>query len=57
MSLTFRINSYFAVLIVTIFGAGAALTIIRVAYSDTTAVTYGSGVAKYNELEQSAPLK
>lgn len=30
-----RINSYFAILLITIAGAGAALLIIRVAYANT----------------------
>jgi hypothetical protein len=34
-ALTAKINSYFAVLLVTIAGAGAALLIIHVAYSNT----------------------
>lgn len=37
--MTYTINSYFAVLIITIFGAGAALLIIHVANSDTLQAT------------------
>lgn len=57
MLLTFKLNTYFATLIVTIFGAGAALLIIHVANSSALLVTYASGVTKYSELEQSASLK
>jgi len=39
--MVFRINTYFAVLLVTIFGAGAALLIIHIAYSNTFIVTMG----------------
>lgn len=36
----YKINSYFAVLIITIFGAGASLIIIHVADSTTFSVVY-----------------
>lgn len=42
------INSYFATLIITIFGAGAALTIIHVANSSTIAATIGGSEASYS---------
>jgi hypothetical protein len=34
-TLTHRVNTYFAVLLITIFGSGAALIIMRVANSST----------------------
>ncbi len=41
--MTYKINAYFAVLLITIFGAGAAMTIIHIANSTTLATTlYGS---------------
>ncbi|MFA5942683.1 MAG: hypothetical protein WC798_03370 [Candidatus Paceibacterota bacterium] len=30
-----KINAYFAILLITIFGAGATLLIVRVAYANT----------------------
>jgi len=47
------INSYFAVLIVTIAGAGAALLIIHVAYSNTFAAALGGNETNYASLQQS----
>jgi|CXWL01.1.fsa_nt_gi hypothetical protein len=41
------INSYFATLIITLAGAGAAMTIIHVASSSTLAVTLGGSEAAY----------
>ena len=40
-----RINSYFAVLLITIAGAAAAMIIVHTAYSSTIVVTFGSGAA------------
>lgn len=39
--MTFKINTYFATLLVTIFGAGATLLIVHVAYANTFVVTMG----------------
>ena len=39
--MTFRINTYFAVLLVTIFGAAAAMLIVHVANANTFVVTIG----------------
>lgn len=41
MSLKQRVNSYFAVLLITIAGAGATSVIVHVAYSDTVAARVG----------------
>ena len=47
-ALTYRLNAYFAVLIVTVIGAAAALTIIHVAHSqDLTKYTQGSEAQYY----------
>jgi hypothetical protein len=47
-----RINSYFAILLVTIAGAGAATLIVRVASTDASAIV-GGGEADYASLQQS----
>jgi len=47
-----RINSYFAILLVTIAGAGATMIIVHVAYSNTFVVTFGAGQAAYSQLQQ-----
>ena len=39
--MTFKINTYFATLMITIFGAAAALLIIHVANANTFVVTMG----------------
>ncbi len=38
----YEVNAYFASLIITIFGAWAAMTIIHVAYLNTFTVTTGA---------------
>lgn len=48
-----RINSYMAVLLVTIAGAGAAMLIIHVAYANAFEVTFVSGGAAYAPLRDS----
>jgi hypothetical protein len=47
-----RVNSYLAILLVTVVGAGAAIIIVRVANSDVSAITGGSE-ASYASLQQS----
>jgi len=47
-----KINAYFAVLLVTIAGSGAAMLIVRVAFNNTPVFLYGSA-APYAPLEQS----
>lgn len=42
-----KINSYFAVLLITIAGAGAALIIIHVANSNTIVTEFGSSATIY----------
>lgn len=37
-----KINSYFAVLIITIVGAGAAMLIVHIAYADTSYLVLGN---------------
>ena len=41
MSLKQKINSYFAILLITIAGGGAASIIVHVAFSDTIATRVG----------------
>ena len=48
-----KINSYFAVLIITIFGAGAALIIMRVATQNTIIIIHSNSEASYAKLQQS----
>lgn len=50
-----KVNSYLAILLITIAGAGAALLLVHVATSNTFAATFSSGVTKYNELQKSIP--
>ena len=45
-----KINSYFAILIITIAGSTAALTIIHVVYNNTFIITSG-GAANYAALK------
>jgi hypothetical protein len=47
------INTYFATLIITIFGAGAALLIVHLASSDTLAASFNNNEASYSALQQS----
>lgn len=37
-----KVNAYFASLLITVLGAWATMTIVRVAYSNTIIVTYAS---------------
>ncbi len=48
-----RANTYLAVLIITIFGAGAALIIIKVANKNQYQVVQGSNEANYVQLQNS----
>lgn len=48
--MTAKINSYFAVLIITLAGAGAALLIVRVATMDTFATA-----GYYADIRESVP--
>lgn len=48
-----KINSYFAVLLITIAGSGATLLIVHIATSDTLAATFaGSEANYYTSLQQ-----
>jgi hypothetical protein len=51
----YKINSYLAILLITIAGAGAALLLMHVATSDTFAATFSSGATKYDKLQKSIP--
>lgn len=46
----YRINAYFAVLLITIAGAGASLLIIHVAYANTFEINLASSGAAYSSL-------
>ncbi len=48
-----RANAYLATLIITIFGAGAALIIIKVANKNQYQVVQGSNEANYAQLQNS----
>ncbi len=48
-----NINSYFAVLIVTVAGAGAALLIIHLAYANTFTILRVGNQGEYSSLQQS----
>ncbi len=47
-----KINSYFAVLLVTIAGSGATLLIVHIANSDTLAATFAGSEANYTRTIQ-----
>jgi hypothetical protein len=42
--LKYKVNAYFASLLITLIGAGASLLIIHVAYANAFAVTYASAL-------------
>ncbi len=46
-ALTYRLNAYFAVFIITIVGSAAALTIIHVAHTNATRIVQGSEAPLY----------
>jgi len=48
-----KINSYFAVLLITIAGAGATLLIVHIATADVLDITVSGNEAKYIQLQQS----
>jgi hypothetical protein len=49
---TWKINSYAAVLLITVAGATAAMFIVRIAYDDTIATTFNGSEASYSSLQQ-----
>lgn len=49
----YKINTYFAVLIVTIFGVAAALIIMNVATRNTIIIIHSDSEASYEQLKQS----
>lgn len=48
-----RVNTYFAVLLITIAGAGAALLIIHISVAKTPNVETGYNEASYSKLKES----
>jgi hypothetical protein len=48
-----KINSYFAVLIITVVGAAATQLIVHVVYANTFTVVIGGSAAQYISLQQS----
>lgn len=49
----YKINAYFATLLVTIAGAGATMLIIHVAYANTFEITLSGNEAAYSSLKES----
>lgn len=49
----FKLNSYFAVLLVTIIGSGAAFIVVHIGTTDVIATTFGGSEADYAALQQS----
>lgn len=47
----YKLNAYFAMLMVTIIGAGATLLIIHIAYANEFDITYASGATAYDRLQ------
>jgi hypothetical protein len=48
-----KINFYFAILVITVFGAGATLLIVRVATANTAPVVVKGSEASYTSLQTS----
>ena len=48
-----RINTYFAILLITIAGAGATSLIVHIAFSNTDAFVANNSAARYLQLQQS----
>lgn len=49
----YRVNAYFASLIITIFGAGAAILIVHISVAKTPIVETGYNEASYSDLKES----
>ena len=47
-----KINSYFAILLITLMGSGAAIIIIRVAYADEFSMLSGGNESVYASLRK-----
>lgn len=47
----YKINAYFAVLAITVLGAGAALILIHIAYANTFSVTFTRGGVDYSQFK------
>lgn len=52
--MTYLINSYFAILLITVAGAGATMFIVHVAYDDSLEVSFTSTGANYASLQETA---
>ena len=48
-----KVNSYIAILLITIVGSGAALLIVQVATDNAISSTFGGSEAAYSSLRQS----
>lgn len=48
----YRLNAYFAVLVLAIIGSGASLIIIHVAYANTFAFTIVGGEANHAQFKE-----
>ena len=46
--MAFKINTYFSVLAIAVFGAAAALLIIRVAFANTFTIVLVNGATQYS---------
>lgn len=51
-ALSYRLNSYIAILIVTMVGSAAALVIIHVAHTDVKKIVLGSEAPMYSALQK-----
>ena len=51
--MTYKLNSYFAVLLVTIAGAAATLLIVHVVFANSFETTFDGSEAAYAALQQS----
>lgn len=47
----YKINAYFAVLLVTVIGAGASLILMHVANANTFSVTFTRGGVDYSQFK------
>lgn len=47
----YRLNTYFAMLAITVVGAGAVLILIHVAYANTFSITFTRGGVDYSQFK------
>jgi hypothetical protein len=52
-----KVNSYLAILFITIAGAGATLLLVHVVTANTFTTTFSSGATKYDELQKLIPAQ